>query len=240
MNGATASRALECIAEVGDPAEAIATLGATMIDAAVATGDSTTFTVAASPGDLLSFASILVGSNDGFVGVNGLALFDSVTPRSIMLDLTAWDAGTEMNSDLNSGFADGQPDPAQGAANLDNGIATADPIGGHAQLAGTQATLMIRRSSRRHARRRPPRRVTRDRSWAAPARRWRCLPLRRSRLRSRSQAIGRPRHRATALSRSGRSTAVPEPRRRGPPPRRDETIADGSSPPACRRPEMRR
>lgn len=143
MDGGTSSLALERIAEIGDPAEAVSALGATMIDAAGATGAGTTFEVTAMPGELLSFVSMLVGSNDGFVGVNGLALFAGTTPRTITLDLTAWDAGTEANSDLNSGFAGGQPDPAQGAANVDNGTATTEPIAAHPQFSGTQATLMI-------------------------------------------------------------------------------------------------
>lgn len=143
MNGGTASLALERIAEIGDPTEAVGVLGATMIDAAGAAGDSVTFEISAMPGQLLSFASMLVGSNDGFVGVNGLALFSGTTARTVSMDLTAWDAGTEANSDLNSGFAGGQPDPAQGAANVDNGTATSEAIAAHAQFTGTQATLTI-------------------------------------------------------------------------------------------------
>ena len=143
MDGGTASLALERIAEIGDPSEAVGALGATMIDAAGAAGDTTTFEITAAPGDLLSFASMLVGSNDGFVGVNGLALFNGTTARTISMDLMAWDAGTEDNNDLNSGFAGGQPDPSQGAANVEHGTATSEPIAVHGQFSGAQATLMI-------------------------------------------------------------------------------------------------
>ncbi|MBM3140983.1 MAG: hypothetical protein FJZ92_12450, partial [Chloroflexi bacterium] len=86
---------------------------------------------------------MLVGSNDGFVGVDSEPLFTGTAPRTITLNLAAWDAGTEANSGVNSGFAGGQPDPARGAANLDNGTATSEAIAPHAQFGGTQATLRV-------------------------------------------------------------------------------------------------
>ena len=141
--GETATLALERIAEIGDPSEAVASLGATAIDAAPANGDSVSFEITATPGQLFSSAQMLIATNDGFVGVNSEALFEGDTPRTITLDLMAYDAGTEENSDLFSGFAAGQPDPAEGMANVDNGTATTESIVPATQFSGTQARVTI-------------------------------------------------------------------------------------------------
>lgn len=141
--GAAASLSLERIAEVGDPGEAMTALGAKMLDAAPAAGDSITFTFSAVPGQYLSTAQMLIASNDGFVGVDSLPLFNGTNPVDVTMDLIAYDAGTEENSALFSGFTGGQPDPAEGAANVDNGTATAEVVAAHAQFTGTQATLSI-------------------------------------------------------------------------------------------------
>lgn len=65
-------------------------------------GSAYEFEVTANPGDYLSFASMLVQSNDIFVGpdANGVALFDaSGTPRrgDITSETPFWDAGSELN-----------------------------------------------------------------------------------------------------------------------------------------------
>ena len=141
--GGTAPLALERIAEVGEPGEAVAALSAVALTPAPAAGDSVTITIQASPGAYFSFAQMLIATNDGFVGVDSMPLWENGQPVSGTFDVVAWDAGTEANSDLFAGFAGGQPDPAQGAANLDNGTATSEPIAAHPQFAGAQATLTI-------------------------------------------------------------------------------------------------
>lgn len=65
-------------------------------------GSSYSFTFTAEPGDMLSFATMLVQSNDLFYGPNGagIALFDgSGNPVSgdVTSQLLLWDAGTETN-----------------------------------------------------------------------------------------------------------------------------------------------
>ncbi|MEO0604467.1 MAG: spondin domain-containing protein, partial [Myxococcota bacterium] len=81
-------------------------------------GDSYTFTFEAEPGDLLSFATMFVQSNDLFIGVEDLALFDGDTP--VEGDLTAqlglYDAGTEVNQRPGTG-----PDQAPRQAGPDTG-----------------------------------------------------------------------------------------------------------------------
>ncbi len=141
--GQTAPLALERIAEIGDPGEAVATLGATATDPAPASGNSITFTISATPGQMLSTAQMLIATNDAFVGVSSMPLFDSGAPVSVTVNLVAWDAGTEQNNALFAGFAGGQPDPSQGAANVENGTATSGTVAVSDQFSGTQATLTV-------------------------------------------------------------------------------------------------
>lgn len=64
-------------------------------------GNSYSFSFAAGPGSLLSFATMFVQSNDLFYGAQGIALFDGNTP--VTGDITAqiglWDAGSEVNQE---------------------------------------------------------------------------------------------------------------------------------------------
>ena len=142
-DGDSARLALERIPERGDPGEAVASLGAVAIDAAPANGASTTFEFVATPGDLSSSAQMLIATNDGFVGADSVALFSGDVGRTFTLNLMAYDAGTEENTGLFQGFAGGQPDPDQGAANVDNGTATAEVIAPLDLVSGAQATLRI-------------------------------------------------------------------------------------------------
>jgi hypothetical protein len=133
--GQPASFALKEIAENGNLAPMIAALaGDKHVSDSVAAaaplvpdglpgsamfGDSVTLTVTASKGaKFLSFASMLVCTNDGFTGVDSLRLpkdvGDAVTVRS-----AGYDAGTERNTE---DFADIVP-PCQGLV----GVTSADP-----------------------------------------------------------------------------------------------------------------
>ncbi|HJN92334.1 MAG TPA: spondin domain-containing protein [Dehalococcoidia bacterium] len=142
--GTAAPLSLERIAEIGNSEEAVGTLGAEAIGAAPAAGDSVSVEFTASPGQMLSLAQMLVATNDDFVGVNSLPLWVDGQPIVTSLDLVAWDAGTEDNEDLFAGFDGGQPDPAMGMANVENGTATVDGVVALSdQLAGTQATLTV-------------------------------------------------------------------------------------------------
>ncbi len=116
---AEASLAIERIAEIGNPAEAVSALGAGEIDAAPASGATVVFEVTAEPGDLLPTAQMLVATNDGFVGLQSVALFDGDTPLSQTIELRAYEAGTEENTGLFTGFDGGQPDPSRGVDNVD-------------------------------------------------------------------------------------------------------------------------
>jgi len=106
---------LENLAEDGDPAvlaaslendEMLSEVGAfttpigTSAPAPVGPGESYSFTVSAMGGDHMSFATMLVQSNDLFLAPDdmGLALFDgSPLSGDITSQFMIWDAGTEVN-----------------------------------------------------------------------------------------------------------------------------------------------
>ena len=93
--GSAANEATERIAEIGTGLFAVLQLGA--VEMAADTehpGASPSWLVRARPGDLFSFAQMPAPTNDGFVGVDSLALFEGHEPRAAQLDLIVWDAGT--------------------------------------------------------------------------------------------------------------------------------------------------
>lgn len=125
-DGMLAPAELETLAEVGDPTAFKAYVEAqTGVVAVYDLGliePMTLAEVVLNENDSALFVSVIqmaVASNDGY------ALVDSM-PLAAGSDVMGanWDAGFEENSALGSGFAGGQPDPAEGAANLDNGTAT--------------------------------------------------------------------------------------------------------------------
>lgn len=120
--GTAASEGLRLIAENGDPATAIAMLqGAAgvsdvvQIDAPIhrigGPGPGTaTYQITAEPGvSLISLASMLICTNDGFFGLDSAALPVGSAPVAYMA--SAYDAGTENNDELFASI----PDPCQAA-----------------------------------------------------------------------------------------------------------------------------
>jgi Spondin_N len=91
----------------------------------IAPGQAYVFRVQAAPGHRLSFASMLVESNDWFVGTphDGVALFDekgNAVSGDISSQLHVWDAGTELDEPFGEGESQaprqsahdfGSPDP---------------------------------------------------------------------------------------------------------------------------------
>ncbi|MBI1926330.1 CHRD domain-containing protein [Candidatus Poribacteria bacterium] len=107
--GTPASNELRILAEDGNPvplANLATSLGGVMdvlaLDAPLPPGASVTKRIKGSvDARLLSFASMLVETNDGFAGADGLLLFDeNGEPRTLTVDLLAFDAGTEENNEL--------------------------------------------------------------------------------------------------------------------------------------------
>jgi Spondin_N len=131
--GDRASFALKEIAENGNLAPMIAQLGSDkhVSDTAAAAaplvppglpgsamfGDSVTLTLTASEGaKFLSFASMLICTNDGFTGVDSLRLPQHVG-ESVTVESAGYDAGTERNTE---DFADIVP-PCQGLVGVSSG-----------------------------------------------------------------------------------------------------------------------
>ena len=125
--GLPASAAVELLAETGDPASLSNQTESSYAIPAIAPGARARFSFNndAGEGVYLSTINKLMDSNDSFVGVSDVRLFtDRNEPVLETFDLLAWDAGTEENEPLGGGFEAGQPDPARGADNVDNGTPT--------------------------------------------------------------------------------------------------------------------
>lgn len=116
--GSAASAGIVAIAENGDPSVAVADLsGADGITDVVNVGqpltlagttfgdftDSVTVEISAVRGNVLSLAGMLICTNDGFAGVNGVAL-----PRrgSATYYASGYDAGSEHNTELSADIVD--------------------------------------------------------------------------------------------------------------------------------------
>jgi len=111
--GSPASGEMQAIAEGGDVSSMAALLES--IDASVATGTgliapgaSETFTVTSSDvNTVLSLTGMLLPTNDGFVGLNSVAL-PTETGQSVHFSARGYDAGTEANDELVGSGAPGE------------------------------------------------------------------------------------------------------------------------------------
>ena len=96
--------------------------------------DNVTFQITGKPGDLFSCASMVIITNDGFWGVDGVGLPGS---GSKVVYLLAYDSGTEENTELSSDLDDGGsvlaaaplPNDDTNPAVNDNGGTPTDPRG---------------------------------------------------------------------------------------------------------------
>ena len=128
--GQAASAEVQAIAENGNNDPLVALLGgsAAVLDSASGTapvkpGESATITVAAPAGSLLSVVFMLICTNDGFSGVDSMALPASGTTT---VNTDAYDAGTENNTE---DFVDIVP-PCQdliGVSSADAGTGDSNP-----------------------------------------------------------------------------------------------------------------
>lgn len=87
----------------------------------------------------MSYMARVEETNDGVVWLNGhpiSALYDEessqIQQKRIVTEII--DMGTEQNAPIGSGFSGGQPDPSRGVENIDNGIATSEPVQHHPQF----------------------------------------------------------------------------------------------------------
>ena len=119
-SGQSASAEVQAIAENGnnDPLVALIGSSSAVFDSAVGTaavlpGETATLTVEAPAGGLISTAMMLICTNDGFTGLDSVALPAS---GSQTFDTNAYDAGTENNTE---DFADIVP-PCQGLIGVES------------------------------------------------------------------------------------------------------------------------
>lgn len=132
--GASASSGLEHLAESGDSTtllnEASSANAVTMTGNGLITPGSTDSVIidARKTGDLaLSFATMLVNTNDAFTGLSGEMLNDLVLGETRNIELIAFDAGTEANTESASTV----PGPAAGGEGYNANRDDRDTVGGH-------------------------------------------------------------------------------------------------------------
>ncbi|MFN2251165.1 MAG: spondin domain-containing protein [Anaerolineae bacterium] len=114
QTGELASAEVRDIAEMGDTSALAAKLAGmatavVALDAPLPPGESVSVTITAHEGDVVSALTMLVRTNDGFTGLDGLALSMADTER----ETDAYDAGTEDNTELASDV----PGPPFGGTN---------------------------------------------------------------------------------------------------------------------------
>jgi len=129
--GQMASKGTELLAEEGMPDMLATELKPNATDVAVThshllPGDSITVHVTAKDGDVLSAASMLIQTNDGFTGLDGMALAAGDH------DTMAYDAGTEDNSER----ATDVPGPPFGGKNSGPDSQPHQPISMHPGISG--------------------------------------------------------------------------------------------------------
>ena len=84
----------------------------------------------------ISYMAMIVETNDGVVWLNDSPFYktknSNIQQDSVLTEVL--DMGTEKNEPIGSGFAGGQPDPARGAENINNGTPTTEPVRHHPQF----------------------------------------------------------------------------------------------------------
>jgi hypothetical protein len=129
--GQLASKGLELVAEEGMPDMLASELKGASTEVAVThahllPGDSITVRVSAKQGDVLSAATMLIQTNDGFTGLDGAPLTDGDK------DTVAYDGGTEDNTEL----AADVPGPPFGGKNHGPDSSPHQPISMHQGITG--------------------------------------------------------------------------------------------------------
>jgi hypothetical protein len=131
--GQTASDGIKLVAEEGDGSVLVASLKGIATDvqmgaAPIMPGKSATFTIMAHDGDVLSAASMLVETNDGFTGLDNMTLAAAMTDKDTM----AYDGGVEENTEK----ATDVPGPPFGGHNSGPQTEPRQPIAMHMGITG--------------------------------------------------------------------------------------------------------
>ncbi|HII07396.1 MAG TPA: hypothetical protein HA349_08840 [Methanotrichaceae archaeon] len=92
----------------------------------------------------LSGVMMDVGTNDGYALLDAVELVDEDGMElSSTTDAENYDAGTEENQLLGSGFEGGQPDPSRGEENIENGVPTEEMVMVHPELSETVMEVVV-------------------------------------------------------------------------------------------------
>ena len=113
-------------------------------------GESYSVTFSAKPGDSLSFATMVVQTNDWFLapGEDGIALFDvddNPVTGNVTAEVQIWDAGTEADQTFGMGAdqAPRQSGPNTGAVDPDNTVREVTMLDGNALAIGDFAEINL-------------------------------------------------------------------------------------------------
>ncbi|RPG36800.1 MAG: hypothetical protein CBB72_003570 [Muricauda sp. TMED12] len=147
--GESATEALEALAEDGNPS-GFSNIFNIPVGASgpgpIFPGESYSFEFTASEGDVLSFATMLVQSNDWFIGTNDIELFNNGIPTTgdITNRLELFDAGTEV--DEYAGAGNNQPPRQNGAdtgAEENATVGVEETAGAHVPLIADMVRVTI-------------------------------------------------------------------------------------------------
>ena len=140
--GEPAPAGVQTIAETGDPGPLAAALEGVAGVVAVETfggpilaGASSSIEISAPAGSLISVVTMLICTNDGFTGVSGMVLPSTgMTSMQVM----AYDAGTELNSELTVDIVDpcGGAGPVAHDADGNERTGTTENIAAHGGITG--------------------------------------------------------------------------------------------------------
>lgn len=141
--GASASVALENLAESGDNSEVLAqdmVLASASGTGVIMPGMSETVSVSLvdTKPMMLSTATMLVNTNDAFSGINAMSLENMAVGESISLRTSSYDSGTEKNSETMATI----PGPAAGGEGFNAERDDVDFIGMHSGVISSDDGLM--------------------------------------------------------------------------------------------------
>ena len=124
FNGGFLPVKMEKLVEIGNPVEYIESIknqegvNSVYVNEVIEKNQEKNIFVSGKKGDYVSLLFMILGTNDGYVYAE-LPLIKGESKIAVN-----YDAGTEENTKLNSGFKGGQPDFSKGKDNIENGIAT--------------------------------------------------------------------------------------------------------------------
>ncbi|MDB2373246.1 spondin domain-containing protein [Psychrosphaera haliotis] len=141
--GEPASVALEKLAESGDNSELFALSYITVSAAGSGilmpgTSETVSISIEDTTESLLSLATMLVNTNDGFTGLNSISLSDLMVGDSWSAMTGVYDAGTEANSEM----AGTIPGPADGGAGYESARDDSDMVSMHRGIVSMDDGLM--------------------------------------------------------------------------------------------------